>query len=522
NWPKIKNSIINGRGSATLLCIFIFILLATLGVGSLINTQVFLQTNHYRRSKWLQNQAAENGVKWGISSLRRYFDKIYPFLFLGEDNALTDFGQAKTFPPDRLEDLLGPFSLPPDDQNFHLFSWETNISSSLNSFYKNQHYWLADYDLLVEGKGYRPDSQSFSSASLIINAQLGCGRLPLAWFPFLYEGEPSSREKKEIEEKINIFSRETSIFKPRKITLPSDKLNSTDPQRWLAENLKVGALEPEDFSQRRFREILGLEPSAESIPPGVYLIRDDLGLGGLFIQGDVEEILLGIESSFQVIQIKKEAAFWQLRFSPANQITKFQTPAGEEIFDYLPRGMVIINGSVKSLAAGVIDSRESLRPTREKVPCLLQGITLTFLCSEEITITSHLYQEGLRLEKEIPYLKGQEAQLVIWASGKDLLTGDKAEGRIQVQTKGNNELLIQAHLTTSSLNVQNDSSEANNLRLVGSLQTTQLNLTNIFLDIFHQPPLEKGFPGEPFPLTKKPILALLVLQPIEWSEGNYE
>jgi hypothetical protein len=70
--------------------------------------------------------------------------------------------------------------------------------------------------------------------------------------------------------------------------------------------------------------------------------------------------------------------------------------------------------------------------------------------------------------------------------------------------------------------VQNDSSEANNLRLVGSLQTTQLNLTNIFLDIFHQPPLEKGFPGEPFPLTKKPILALLVLQPIEWSEGNYE
>ncbi|MCD6192038.1 MAG: hypothetical protein J7L26_01040 [Candidatus Aminicenantes bacterium] len=522
NQPEIKNSYRFERGSATLLCIFVFILLATLGLGALINTQVFLQSHQYRRNQWLRELAAENGVKWVLPSLRKYFDEIYPFLFLGENKVGFNFLSKAPFPPEQMEDLLGPLPIPQDDQSFRFFGWKSKIVSRLDSFYKSQHYWVADYELVVEGKGYQGSLSSDSSAQLSFQVRLGCGRLPLAWFPFLYQGEPSSREAEEIEKKINLFSRETSIFKPRKIILPPDKLATKEPQEWLAENLKIGVLEPEDFSRSRFREILGLEPANEAIPPGVYLIRDDLGLGGLFIQGDVEELLLGIDSSYQIIQVKKESSYWQLRFSPAQKITEFQTPQGLESFTLLPRGMVIINGSVQALGAGVITPEKKLLPTQEKIPCFLQGITLTFLCAEEITITSHLYQEGLNLEEHIPYLKGQESQLIIWACGQELFSGEKTSGKIHLQSPEDQELLIQAHLKTVSLNTTNNPRKLSTVNLMGSLQTDQLNLKSSSLNIFHQPPRINDSLGEAFPLTQQPLLALLLLQPQEWKEGNYD
>ena len=126
------------------------------------------------------------------------------------------------------------------------------------------------------------------------------------------------------------------------------------------------------------------------------------------------------------------------------------------------------------------------------------------------------------MKEHIPYLKGQESQLIIRASGQELFTGEKTPGKIHLQSQDDHEQFIQAHLKTASLSTQSNSDKSRTVNLMGSLQTAQLNLKSTSLNIFHQLPKINDSPGEVFPLTKLPLLALLLLEPQEWKEGNHD
>jgi len=510
-------------GSATLLCVFIIFLFTIFSLGALVNTEIFLHANRYRREKWLLQLASENGVKWGVSSLRKYFEEKPEIIFLREDISSSTSFSFLELPPENLEEIIGSIHIPPAPRSETSYSWTTLLAPShLESFFTTGTYWLANYGLKIRGLGKSSFSSGVSLSELTLGLKVGAGHLPLAWFPFLLEGAPSPEKKQLIDRKIHITSGETTLLSPKKVILESPSFISPEPKNWLAQNLKVSSLEPQDLTHHRFREILGLNPSNEPIPEGVYLLRDDLGLGGLFIQGNADEILLGINESYQIIQIKKNQDIWILRFSPLEQKTEFQSPLQVEKFNLIPRGMIIINGEVKSLSAALTNPEGELFSTTEKIPCLLPGINLTFLCSQEITITSHLFQQGLQFEEEIPYLKGQEAQLIIWSSGKDILTGQEQGGEIKIQVPSQEEVVIQAHLTSSSFANPNQSPGAKKLRLLGSLQTKEIELPNSTLTINHRPPLiEKNDLFQPFPTTEQPILAIIRITPQNWSENGH-
>ena len=118
--------------------------------------------------------------------------------------------------------------------------------------------------------------------------------------------------------------------------------------------MKIGVFRPGDLSPARLREVLGLEPSTEPVPDGVYLIRNDLGLGGVFVQGDLDEMILAIGGDSQIVVFRAAGAEWRLEWSPARSRTEFLTPEGASAYDLVPLPIVFVNGKVASLGGGVV------------------------------------------------------------------------------------------------------------------------------------------------------------------------
>jgi len=257
----------------------------------------------------------------------------------------------------------------------------------------------------------------------------------------------------------------------------------------------------------------------EPIPDGVYLIQNEGGPGGIFVQGDLDRLFLAIGEGWQYVEFQAGESTWRLKFSPSLRRMEFSGPDGLLEADRVPSGMILVNGAIASLSAAQVDTGGLLTPAlpAQEIPCVLDGVSLTIVSAASVTIGSHLLHEGLNWMKDVPYLKGKQSQLVVYAGGRDLVDGSVLDGRIIIGPGAPRETKIQASLTAGDGFVVEGDSKT--VVVSGGLQTSALSLGGNRLKIAPDERLTAGaLPPAPGPAAAEPVLLILSVRPVNWTE----
>jgi hypothetical protein len=293
----------------------------------------------------------------------------------------------------------------------------------------------------------------------------------------------------------------------------------TDATSLLSKALRLRLFRPEDLDAATVRRAVGLEPSNDPVPDGVYLIHDDLGLGGVFVQGDLEELVTAIDGSFQVICFRSKAGEWVLRFSPALSQTFFAAPDASRSYDLVPEGIIAVNGKIGALGGGTMDaSGRVVLAGDEATPSILAGVSLTILSSEGVTISTHLISQGVRWQDGVPYVKDDSSQVIIYSTGKDFLEGTTAEGGISIADGAPANLTIQASLIAGGTGFAVQG-KGKAIEVLGGIQAVDYTSEGNTLKISPDGGLAEGrsLPGNA-PLSTGPMLYVSSFKVREWKE----
>jgi hypothetical protein len=280
----------------------------------------------------------------------------------------------------------------------------------------------------------------------------------------------------------------------------------SDPEPLLKKALQVKLFSPDRLTRAEVRSALGLEMVDEPVPEGVYLVRNSNGLGGVYVQGDLERIILAIEDGWQDVFFTQAGATWCLKFKPMPARTVFRSPAGSEEFDGAPLGIIMVAGRVGSLGGGTVDAAGiPALQTGDPVPSVLRGVSLTIVASGEVEISSHLVQEGVRWTDSIPYLKDSTSRLSVWAGGN--LSMNSAS----------QELHVQASLTSGeTISLAGTGRSA---VIAGGLQARGFELgSNRMKIVPDERALSPDLASGDGPRTAVPLLLALSLRPLQWNE----
>jgi hypothetical protein len=509
------------KGALTLISVFIFFLFSTLGLGMLYLTQVYLKTSAYRRNSILCEYASENGIKQGFDQFHNLLLQRSLPMLLTERETMDLYQDAANGGTSIIEQALG-CSLPLASADYwERMSWESLTDFTLEQMVDKEDYFQVQYKGTISSSGQLEHFKSLKNARLDSKLNILAGRIPLPLIPVLVDKKMSPEEKRRfIEEKqIDILPLEQSEL-PMPIAFSENELIPEQAFSQLSEALKIKIFHPQDLSASKLREALGLEPSKEPVPDGVYLIEDDLGLGGVFVQGDLDEMVLAIQDNFQVIKFVSEQGVWILKFSPQESETLFRTPLAVHSYEFIPRGIIIVNGRIHSLGGGYVDSAEEIiMGQEEELPCILRGINLTIVSSDEITLSSHLIYQGLKWEEGIPYIKDSNTQLSIFSTGKDFLESSERTGQINIAADAPDELKIQASLTASDKGI-NVLGEGKKVQVLGSLQTSDLVLHDNEISVkFDERFLKPGDLLQHSPRTRNPVLFISSFNITGWREN---
>jgi hypothetical protein len=149
-----------------------------------------------------------------------------------------------------------------------------------------------------------------------------------------------------------------------------------------------------------------------------------------------------------------------------------------------------------------------------------QGVSLTIISSDEITLSSHLIYQGVTWKEGVPYIKDSDAQLIIHAVGHDFLDGEEKAGEIIIDANSPENLKVHASMTASGKGAI-VCGEDKEIQLLGSLQTSELSLGENEISIkfdnryFHK--TNDFFQNAP--LTEQPVLYLFRFKITEWREN---
>lgn len=521
-WPWPPQSKQRIKGVISLIAVFIFFVFSVFGLGLLYLSQIHLKFSGYKKNSILLDCASENGVKQGLQDLIGMLSNTSsPFVISPEElDALKE--KAVKNESGLVNELLNTQTPLLHSDSWEKLSWQSSTDFHLEKIEEEDDYFRATYqtEILSEGriKNFRPKRKT----SFLGRMDILSGYIPLPHIPLLIDNKPRSEQQQKFleEHKIEISTSGNSLLPP-KVSFSEENLlpKSTSPQ--LEKALKIKMFSPQDLSPPKLRAVLGLEESTEPVPDGVYLIKDDLGLGGIFVQGDVQEMILAIEQDFQVILFLTELGQWFLKFSPEKSQTNYLTPTENLHYNFIPRGIIIVNGKIQSLGGGVINPSGEIHPLEdEEIPSILQGVNLTIISSDEITLSSHLLHQGLKWQEGVPYLKDSQSQLMIFAAGQDFVEGSEKEGKIVINTDSADEIKIQASLTASGKGISLEG-QGKTVNILGSLQTTELESNGKHLKItFDDRPLDEPQLLMDAPKTQKPVLYLTSFQPLEWRESD--
>ncbi len=520
-WPSlIKRKTRKSAGATTLVSVFLFMIFSTLGLSMLYLTGIYLRISAYKKNSTLQEYASENGIKQGFNQLIGSLTQNPSLVLLSPEELIELWADTQNQGVETIEKLIGQKLPLQAGQDWENLQWKSTTSFFFGQIEENQDYFKAVYRAVILSEGKIKNFNHTRESSLEASLGIFAGHLPLPFLPILIDKEPEPGQEEPFFEKNKItLTPSRKNFIPHQIIHSEGDLLPKDAHAQLEKALKIKFFSPFDLSNRILRVALGLEESNEPIPEGVYLIKDDLGLGGIYVQGDLEEMVLAIEEGFQVVSFLKEEACWMLKYCPQKSQTIFVTPEETQSFDLYPRGIVIVKGKIQSLGGGIIEpSGQAVLMTEEEIPSILKGINLTIISSDRITLSSHLIHQGVKWMDGVPYAKDSSSQLNIFATGQDILGNAESEGKIVIDENSPDELKIQASLTASGEGFSIEG-EKKTVHILGSLQVSDYSSHDNALHlIFDERLLELDELTQDAPLTEKPVLFLSFFKPLEWRE----
>jgi hypothetical protein len=522
-WLRFFGKIKKKRnGAFTLLSVFLFVIFTTLGLGMLYLTQVYLKISAYRKNAMLLEYASENGIKQAYGHLHYLLSSASSPIVLTEEETYQLMADSQVQGNAAVQRVLRnclPLSL---SDSWERLAWESIADFQFMGLREEQDYFHIEYlgRILSTGKlqGFEPTKYSALDSKL----EMLAGHIPLPSIPLLLDKAMTEEQRKVFLEKNHI-----DVIPGDQLALPAPMAFSEGdllPQQaaqQLAKALKIEIFHPQDLSASKLRLALGLEAIDEPVPQGTYLIQDDLGLGGIFVQGDLDEMILAIQRNYQIISFRQGQDLWVLKFSPEDGKTIFVCPNGALFFDFVPLGIIIVNGKILSLGGGYEDATGTILMTdEEEIPCVKRGVSLTIISSDEITLSSHLIYQGVTWQEGVPYVKDSDAQLVIHATGQDFLGDEEMTGQIVIGENSPEKMKVHASVTASGkgVTVLGDDKE---VQILGSLQASELafegNQISIkFDDRFHRNS-DNFF--ENVPLTERPVLHIFCFKICEWREN---
>ncbi len=507
-------------GSILIVTAFLFLAFGTLALGMIFISRVYLKIGGHEKHSRLLEYGAENGIKQGLHHLVSSVGTVGQPVVISEERSAELRSNALgsgCLLAEEASRLRFPVELHEKEEKM---IWRSRVQCQNMGVVENEDFVLVGFCLPVEGEGQVDGLRFVRSASLDVRVEVLAGHVPLAAIPFFLDRDiPPEKRDDFLEENEISFSPSSGEIIPPQMCSTDLGLIPQDATHLLEKALDVEIFRPQDISDAKLRSVLGLEESQDPVPEGVYLIRNDLGLGGIYVEGDAEEIVAAIEDDFQVLSFRMESGLFILKFSPSQSRTIFLAPEEEEEFNLAPLGIIIVDGEVRSFGGGIVDENGSVRLIRDQeVPSLLPGINLTLVASGEITITSHLLQRGITWQDGIPYVKSEQSQLVIFSTGRDHWTGDSRGGGIVISKDAPEDLKIQADLSAGGRGIMAEG-ESKTLRLLGSIQATEYTSSGRRMDLTPWLP-GMSQTGRPFygPLTTRPVLLISRFRAANWKE----
>jgi len=507
------------RGSVTVAVLLLMVVFTGLGLAMLHASAIHVKINGFRRFSALLDCASEDGLKRGLRDLAAWIETEGLLAAVPAERVEAMRGDGPTAFPLLIEDALGAAFPRTLEESFDGMSWESRAECAFGGLTDMGGYLRIAAGLRIEASGGLDRIRAKRLSVLEGSLGLLAGRLPLPAIPLYIEGEMTVGER-------SAFLEDNGIDLPRK---PGQLVGPTlaaseggvlpgDPGELAARAMRIGVFRPGELSAAQLREALGLEPSTDTVPDGVYLIRNDLGLGGVFVQGDLDEMILAVRGDAQIVVFRGGGAEWRLEWSPARSRTEFASPEGSFVFDLVPLPIVFVNGAIAALGGGAagLDGLVEMSFDRA-IPAVLDGVDLTIVSADKVTIASHLVLEGVRWQDGIPYSKDSEAQLVIYAAGQDVLSGESTGGGIAVAEGAPEDLKLQASLTAASGGFLIEGA-GKSVELLGALHAGAYDGNGNRLALYRDDRAAAGEFARNAPLTAEPLLAFYSLRVLTWRE----
>lgn len=508
------------QGAMTLLSIFLFIVFSTMGLGMIYISQVYLKMSSFKKNSTVLDYATENGIKLG-------FDQLVQSLSLKKLPAIITEERRGELKRDATSNGINLVSELLEEEipmtctdNWENLKWASITTFFPQKFYDDGDYFRVIYAGLIDSEGAIENFKQVRYSSLETALEIAVGNIPLPAIPLLLDKNLTQNQKENflIQNKISLATSSKNLLPPH-ASFSQDELLPQNALPQINEALKIKIFRPQDLSTAELRRALGLDPSSDPVPEGVYLINDDLGLGGVFVEGDLTEMILAISDEFQVISFVMEAGRWTLWFNPSDEKTTFITPAETQNFDLAPRGIIIVDGAIQSLGGGLVDESGTITMVKDQeIPCVLHGVSLSIISSDQIILSSHLIHEGVDWQDGVPYIKDANSQLHIFAAGEDFEGKGESAGQIVLSADSPDDMKIQASLTASGQGIVFEGKEKT-AHLLGSLQTSDYESNGNKLKMTYDERLT--FNAELLrnaPKTAKPVIHLFSFRILEWRE----
>jgi hypothetical protein len=497
--------------------LLLMIVFTGLGLAVLEASAIHLKINGVRRFSGLLDDASENGLKRGFADLAAWVEAEAELAPVGDAQVeAMRTAPARAFPA-LLENAFGAAFPRVLEESYDGLTWASRAECGFSGV-EDLGYLRIVAAVRIESSGGLIRVRSRRTAVLEGTIGLLAGRLPLAAVPLYIKGNMSAGERSAFAAAngLRLAAKPGQPIGPRLTTAAAGVLPE-DAGGLAAKALNVGVFRPGDLSPARLRQALGLEVSTDPVPDGVYLIHNDLGLGGVFVQGDIDEMVLAIRGDTQLAVFRTGGLEWRLEWSPARGRTEFIAPEGVTAYDLVPLPILFVNGAIASLGGGVVglDGRVDM-DLDGRAPAVLHGVDLTIVSTRQVTIASHLILEGVRWRDGIPYSKDSQAQLVIYAAGQDIVSGEATAGGIAIGAGAPADLKVQASLTAAGRFEIRGAGRS--VELLGALHAGGYDGHGNDLTLYRDDRVAAGELPRNGPLTAGPQLAVYSLKALTWKE----